>query len=246
MPRSSSARSCPSRGSSRELQPRDGSRTVAPQSSELMAKLRRAASGNLGLPGGARDTGETVLTARAKAEIRRRMAEGSRALRGGADDGRGWAFCRRLVAVLASLGPERLVTYEPFASEVDPRPVQRAYAAAGVPIYVPRWRGGVTEFVRLDGGDRLVSDDQRVVILVPGMAFDRAGGRLGRGRGWYDRALAAHPDAIRVACCFDMQVVDEVPLDPWDVPMHHLVTEARSIVVGQPGQSAGERAYAGY
>ncbi len=62
------------------------------------------------------------------------------------------------------------------------------------------------------------------LILVPGLAFDRCGGRLGRGRGYYDRFLAQHPETVRVGICFDEQVVQELPLEPHDLRLNALVT----------------------
>jgi 5-formyltetrahydrofolate cyclo-ligase len=64
---------------------------------------------------------------------------------------------------------------------------------------------------RYDGGYDL--------IVVPGMAFDAAGNRLGRGKGYYDRFLAQHPGVPTVGVCFDFQRVAHVPTEPTDVPM---------------------------
>ena len=62
------------------------------------------------------------------------------------------------------------------------------------------------------------------LIVVPGMAFDRAGNRLGRGRGYYDRFLAKHPDVKRIGICFDFQLVDEVPAEPFDIRMDEVIS----------------------
>lgn len=65
------------------------------------------------------------------------------------------------------------------------------------------------------------------LVLVPGVAFDRRGHRLGFGHGYYDRFLPGLPErARRVGLAFAGQVVEAVPADPWDVPLHQLVTEA--------------------
>lgn len=61
-------------------------------------------------------------------------------------------------------------------------------------------------------------------FLCPGMAFDRRGGRLGRGRGFYDRILAkARPDALRLGVCFPDQVVADIHGEPHDIRMHELL-----------------------
>ncbi len=61
------------------------------------------------------------------------------------------------------------------------------------------------------------------VVLVPGMAFDAAGHRLGRGRGYYDRFLQAHPQSYKIGVCFTFQRVAEVPTEPHDVVMDDIV-----------------------
>ena len=62
------------------------------------------------------------------------------------------------------------------------------------------------------------------LIVVPGVAFDRKGNRLGRGRGYYDRFLCQHLDVKRIGICFDFQCVDEVPAEPFDIRMDEVLT----------------------
>jgi len=64
------------------------------------------------------------------------------------------------------------------------------------------------------------------LIIVPGVAFDRSGGRLGRGKGYYDRLLATRrSDATVAALAFDCQLVPQVPVSTHDQPMSLIVTE---------------------
>ena len=62
------------------------------------------------------------------------------------------------------------------------------------------------------------------LIVVPGVAFDRKGNRLGRGKGYYDRFLCHHLDVKRIGICFDFQLVDEVPSEPFDILMDEVLT----------------------
>jgi 5-formyltetrahydrofolate cyclo-ligase len=62
------------------------------------------------------------------------------------------------------------------------------------------------------------------LIVVPGVAFDPKGNRLGRGRGYYDRFLCQHLDVKRIGICFDFQLVDEVPSEPFDIRMDEVIT----------------------
>ncbi|MCW5830446.1 MAG: 5-formyltetrahydrofolate cyclo-ligase [Deltaproteobacteria bacterium] len=68
------------------------------------------------------------------------------------------------------------------------------------------------------------------VLLVPGLAFDLAGYRLGRGKGFYDRVLGdAGFRGVSVGVAADAFVVDELPREAWDRPVHRLVTETRDL-----------------
>ena len=67
--------------------------------------------------------------------------------------------------------------------------------------------------------------EQIDLILVPGMAFDRHGHRLGRGKGYYDRFLSQAKDCYKIGVCFTFQLVDEVPTDEHDVRMDEVITQ---------------------
>ncbi len=68
------------------------------------------------------------------------------------------------------------------------------------------------------------------VVLVPALAVDRTGARLGRGRGFYDRTLVLAPKARLVAVIRDEELLDEVPHEPHDVPMTHALTPGQGLV----------------
>lgn len=62
------------------------------------------------------------------------------------------------------------------------------------------------------------------LIVVPGMAFDRQGSRLGRGKGFYDRFLAKHPKTPTIGLCFDFQVVEYIPKEPHDIIIGEVIS----------------------
>ena len=62
-------------------------------------------------------------------------------------------------------------------------------------------------------------------IAVPGVAFDRNGNRLGRGKGYYDRLLPRIPAAYKAGICFPYQLVEEVPAEPFDIRMDEIITQ---------------------
>jgi 5-formyltetrahydrofolate cyclo-ligase len=74
--------------------------------------------------------------------------------------------------------------------------------------------------------DRRADLSRLDLLLIPGVAFDRSGGRLGHGKGYYDRLLRrVTSQAVRVGLAFECQVVDEVPMRPTDERVAVLVTE---------------------
>jgi 5-formyltetrahydrofolate cyclo-ligase len=63
------------------------------------------------------------------------------------------------------------------------------------------------------------------MIIVPGVAFDREGNRMGRGRGFYDRLLSTTPHAFKVGVAFGFQMVEQVPTEPFDIKMNKVIHE---------------------
>ncbi|WHO40588.1 5-formyltetrahydrofolate cyclo-ligase [Sphingobium sp. AP49] len=70
------------------------------------------------------------------------------------------------------------------------------------------------------------------VIFAPLLGFDRAMNRLGQGGGYYDRAFARFPDALRIGLAWSAQELDAVPADPWDLPLDMVLTESTLIEAG--------------
>lgn len=158
----------------------------------------------------------------------------------------------RLEALLDERRADRLLLHRALPTEVA---IDRVWAAAwrrGGAVFAPRVEGAELRFVRVVAETRWVrsrfgplepeaaepldpSDLQRgsSVVVVPGLAFDERGGRLGRGGGHYDRFLrfaraAGSIDAIGVA--FDLQIVPEVPREAHDEPVDAVVTERRTFL----------------
>jgi 5-formyltetrahydrofolate cyclo-ligase len=81
--------------------------------------------------------------------------------------------------------------------------------------------------------EKQVRPEELDLVMVPGVAFDRSGGRMGHGKGYYDKLLQhARPDAPLVALAFECQLFPEIPVAPHDVFMDKIVTEA-AVYVGR-------------
>lgn len=133
--------------------------------------------------------------------------------------------------------------YAEVGSELGTGPLARALLARGTPLAYPRVVAGRgrLEFHRVDDLAALTAatfdipepDASAPVVpvehidlfIVPGLAFDRSGDRLGWGAGYYDLTLARSPAAVRVGYAFDCQLVHQVPRTITDLPMDLVVTE---------------------
>lgn len=154
------------------------------------------------------------------------------------------AICDRVIRLPAFLEARDVVAYAAMGGEVDPSLIVDAALARGCRTYFPRLAGDDLEFrqavpAELVAGPRGFCEaasgapwtgDRPAVVIVPGVAFDLAGARLGRGGGHYDRALAQHPLVATIGVATELQVVDRLPEEPWDRRVDVVVTENRIIV----------------
>lgn len=144
-------------------------------------------------------------------------------------------------AFLARLAPGlTLASYVPVGGEADPAPLARAALAADCALALPHVvdRATPLRFLAWDGAAALVAgpfglrqppadaaERQPDIILTPLVGFDAALDRLGQGAGHYDRAFAMFPQAWRIGVAWSVQQVAALPLDPWDLPLHAILTE---------------------
>lgn len=81
-------------------------------------------------------------------------------------------------------------------------------------------------------GDDITDIDTIDMVIVPAMAYDCRGNRVGRGKGFYDRLLA-DCKAVKVGVAYDCQLMDNIETDPFDAPVDIVVTQSRIYVAGK-------------
>ncbi|MFO0608568.1 MAG: 5-formyltetrahydrofolate cyclo-ligase [Polyangiales bacterium] len=197
-----------------------------------------------------------ALRPRAKAELRKRY-RGLRASHpASARAARSAAICRAVMA-LDAWGAARVVAlFSSLDDEVDLRPLVDDARARGVTVCLPcvtdadgpltfrvAWSpAGDQPLVAGVWGIEEPSADAPVVALeaiefavVPCLAVDPAGHRLGYGRGYYDRSLARMTRAVTVAVAFDFQLIAETPSEAHDVPVAWVVTDRTTLRANAQG-----------
>ena len=127
-----------------------------------------------------------------------------------------------------------LYGYMSYNQEVRTLPLLEQALRDGKRVAIPKCYGDEMRFIFMDDlsqveksnfgipepvADGPIADDETALVLMPGLAFDRAGPRMGYGGGFYDKFLAAEPDHPTVALCFDFQVVEDLPTEEFDVPV---------------------------
>lgn len=179
------------------------------------------------------DLAARKAAARAAAFARRKVAFA------GGDDGSG---ARRLLEVLKPWRGKVIAGYVPMLTEIDPLPAMAdlardgavcvpVIAGRGMPLVFHRW---TPDAPMIDGpfGARVPAESVEVepqVLIVPLVAFDRNGGRLGYGGGFYDRTLErlrARRPTVAIGFAWAAQEADALPLEPTDQPLDMVVTEA--------------------
>jgi 5-formyltetrahydrofolate cyclo-ligase len=93
-------------------------------------------------------------------------------------------------------------------------------------LVVGKWKILEPPRERWEDPERVVAPEELDIVMVPGVAFSRVGGRMGNGQGYYDRLLAqVRPDCALVAVCYESQLMDDLIVAPHDAVMHRVVTE---------------------
>ena len=124
--------------------------------------------------------------------------------------------------------------YLPYNQEVRTVPMLERALADGKKVAVPKVYGDEMKFIYLDDltqvekgyagipepiADAPIADDPTALVLMPGLAFDREGHRIGYGGGFYDKFLAAEPDHPTVALCYEFQVLPHLQTEEFDIPV---------------------------
>ena len=181
-----------------------------------------------------------------KAALRRQVLERRRAVHAARHVHAAADLAQRVAGEIHGLG-NKIAGYWPIGEELDCRPALAALRAAGAEVALPVVEGpGEVLFFRtwhpgdpLDSGPFGTSHPSRraaviapTILLLPVLAFDHTGQRLGYGAGYYDRTIAAlrrERTIVTVGLAYDEQEVDAVPVGRHDQSMDAVITDRRTL-----------------
>ena len=124
--------------------------------------------------------------------------------------------------------------YMPYNQEVRTVPILEQAIRDGKKVAVPKVYGDVMNFIYLEDltqveksdmgipepiADEPIADDQTALVLMPGLAFDKEGHRIGYGGGFYDKFLMAEPNHPTVALCYEFQMYAHLNTEKFDIPV---------------------------
>ena len=176
-----------------------------------------------------------------KRALRREISEKKRTLRAEEIEARSAVLAKKLYATELYRAAKSIYAYLSFNQEVRTSPIIERAWADGKRVAVPKVVGNEMVFIWIDSFEGLapqgafhimepiedgpVAGDATALILMPGLAFDLQGHRVGYGGGYYDRYLATQPHHPTVALCYDFQMYDRLDVDAYDMPVDVVITD---------------------
>ncbi len=144
------------------------------------------------------------------------------------------ALGEKFAACDAYRAAKTIYGYLPYNQEVRTVPMLEQALKDGKRVAVPKCYGDEMRFISLEDlsqvapgyagipepiADGPVADDKTALVLMPGLAFDPQGHRIGYGGGFYDRFLAEEPNHPKVALCYDFQMLPHLETEEFDIPV---------------------------
>ena len=179
---------------------------------------------------------------RAKEEIRRLMIKKRESMRKEEVLEKSKKIEERFLSSDEFAKSDRIAIYYPIRNEVDTRGIISWLLSKGKEVYLPITReeitlGRIRSFSELRPGKFNIMEPREAIdeevnldlIVVPGVAFDESGYRLGFGKGYYDRFLRSFRETTKLGLAYEFQVLEEVPRDEEDIPVDFIITEKRRI-----------------
>ncbi len=169
-----------------------------------------------------------------KQALRKQIREQKRAMTEAQIVSKSEALGRLFVASEAYKAARTIYGYLPYNQEVRTTAMLQQALDDGKRVAVPKCYGDEMRFIYLDDLSKVekgycnipepiedgpIADDPTALVLMPGLAFDPQGHRMGYGGGFYDKFLAAEPNHPTLALCYDFQMLEHLETEAHDIPV---------------------------
>ena len=169
-----------------------------------------------------------------KTELRKAIRQRKRAMTEEEIVAKSQALAQLFYASEAYKNANTIYGYLPYNQEVRTVPMLERAMADGKRVAVPKCYGNEMRFLYMEDlskvekgyagipepiADEPVADDKTALVLMPGLAFDPQGNRMGYGGGFYDKFLAAEPGHPTLALCYDFQMLPHLETEEHDIPV---------------------------
>ncbi len=173
-----------------------------------------------------------------KKELRRSIREQKRAMTEEEIVARSEALGKLFAASEAYKNAKTIYGYLPYNQEVRTVPMLEQAIADGKKVAVPKVYGEEKKFLNIYDiskvfkgyagipepiADEPVADDETALVLMPGLAFDPQGHRIGYGGGFYDKFLCAEPNHPTLALCYEFQMLPHLETEAHDIPVDYVL-----------------------
>ena len=173
-----------------------------------------------------------------KTELRRTIREKKRAMTEAQIEAKSAELTRLFLLSDAYRNASAIYGYLPYNQEVRTVPMLEQALRDGKRVAVPKCYGDEMRFILMDDlslvekgyagipepiADGPVADDPSALVLMPGLAFDPQGHRIGYGGGFYDKFLEQEPDHPTVALCYDFQMLPHLETESHDIPVGQVI-----------------------
>ena len=173
-----------------------------------------------------------------KQELRKAIRTRKRAMTEEEIERRSRSLCQKFLESDAYRACRTLYGYLPYNQEVRTLPILAQALADGKQVAVPKVYGDDMKFIVLADltqvskgyagipepiADAPVAEDETALVLMPGLAFDPQGHRIGYGGGFYDKFLSREPNHPTLALCYEFQMVEHLETEEFDIPVDTVI-----------------------
>ena len=176
-----------------------------------------------------------------KKDIRKRVLEARKAITKKEWEEKSDCICEKVTSHPFFLESDEIYSYMDYRSEVGTKKIIEKAWKMGKRVAIPKTDGDKMSFYYIHSFDDVLpgnwnilepktdepAEGKNVCVIMPGSVFDRKRNRIGYGKGYYDKYLSEHSGYVTIALAFELQMLDEIPSEEFDIKPQCIMTEEK-------------------